>query len=136
MITPFSKSWSSRRSIAVSTGPDVGNPTPAAIALTTPHVQVLAVFRQQLAGAVVVSCGEMSPGKPKLTTSGNDRFLRCPIERKVGGVTSHESQDRVAANGGWRTAIQLARVGRHSSCIGCHEPDRVTLGSQCAIRIQ
>jgi len=65
----------------------------------------VAVFRHQLACAVMRSCGEMPPGESKVTASGDYRFLRYPVKLEAGRVSGHESRNSVAANCGRHTAV-------------------------------
>jgi hypothetical protein len=64
--------------------PDVGDPTPGAIALTLPDVQVFSVLNDEFAVDGVDTGNVTSPGESKLPVFCDHSFFRCPVDGKPG----------------------------------------------------
>src|SRR5271168_1185253 len=71
---------SRRRRIAIAY---VGDPTPGAVALTLPDVQIFSVLNDELAVAVADTGNVTSPGESKLAAFCEHSFFRCPVDGEL-----------------------------------------------------
>src|SRR5579859_169104 len=110
---------------------DIGDPAPYTVLAAAPDIEILPVAIDGLVCLVHTALDEVSPGETQLTTFGDDRFLRGPVEFQMIAIARQYGHRGIVSDRRRPAAVELARIGPHRLRVGFHES---LLAARCGQR--